>query len=147
MEGKEFFELAEQLARGNSAAAMRSSVSRAYYAAFHVAHEFVFRDCRVNLPPDAACHKKLHELLESTHVPVLVEAGMILATLRHARNVADYKLTIREADAEENALYQLDQARDAIDVFERGIAVGARAHSIDEVRIKANTVFRLVLRP
>ena len=41
IQAEEFLRLAESYATGRSEADLRSAVSRAYYAAFHVAREFM----------------------------------------------------------------------------------------------------------
>lgn len=147
MKGHGFVALAAALSNGNSAAELRTSVSRAYYGAFHVAHDYVYRVCRVNLPLDAACHKRLHQLFESTQMPFLVAIGGNLSSLRDARNKADYKLDLRAPDTARNAKYFLETARRVVDDVETSLITAADAAAMDAIRAKATAVFRLVLRP
>lgn len=147
MHGREFFDLASQLSQGSGAAAMRSSVSRAYHGAFHVARDFVHVECRVSLPADAACHKKLHELCEACTLPQLTDTGRYLRSLREARNYADYKLEHALSSTQSYAITHLEVARIVIAGVESGFAPFAKAQVVDEVRAKAAAVFRLIVRP
>lgn len=147
MRGREFFELASQMSQGSGASAMRSSVSGAYYGAFHVARDFVHVECRVNLPADAACHKKLHELFEACSLCVLIDTGRHLRSLREARNYADYKLEHAPSSTQSYAITHLEVARIVIAGVESGFAPFAKAQVVGEVRAKAAAVFRLIVRP
>ncbi len=146
MHGREFFDVAVQLSNGKSAAELRSCVSRAYYAAFHAAREFVDIECRVNLPADAACHKKLHELLESSGNALLIGVGRQLSSLREARNNADYQLGHAPSSSRKYAIMYLTVSRNIIAVLENGINPDSRADAVDGIRNKATSVFRLILR-
>lgn len=146
MNGHEFFDLAIRLSDGKMASELRSCVSRAYYGAFHVVREFVHQDCRVNIPADAASHTKLHQLLESTKVPLLESVGRKLSMLREARNNADYKLDHNASNSKLNAMVQLRTARDIINDVEIGLDATSRDAAIQELRTKAESIFRLIVR-
>ncbi len=146
MNGRDFFELAVQLYDGESASELRSCVSRAYYGAFHVAREFVDAECRVNLPADAACHTKLHQLLESSGNDILANIGRRLGSLRNARNSADYRLDHAPSNTKKNAMLHLEIAREIIDRVQNGLEPSSRTTAIDEIRNKASAVFRFIVR-
>lgn len=73
-------------------AGLRSSVSRAYYSAFHAAWELL-KQMGVVIPSGEDKHKKVPQLLESTGDQPLKEAAEKLTQLRKHRNDADYELS------------------------------------------------------
>jgi len=58
MTGRDFLALADQLASGGTEAEWRSAISRAYYAAFHVARELL-QDLRFSVPHADRAHAYL----------------------------------------------------------------------------------------
>lgn len=146
MQGREFFELAVQLSNGSRPSETRSSVSRAYYGAFHVAREFVHTECRVALPPDATAHKKLHELFEACGLAILVTVGRRLASLREARNYADYRLDHRASSLQSNSIEKILIAKEIIEAIETGLGGTLRPTAISEIRANAQSVFRMIVR-
>ena len=92
MTGREFLQLADELAAGTTEAEWRSAVSRAYYAAFHVARDLLTA-CRFTAPRGDQAHAYLWLRLSNSVDPDLENAGSDLQTLRRNRNRADYDLT------------------------------------------------------
>ncbi len=91
IDGTEFLRLAEHYATGTTEADWRSAVSRAYYAAFHVARAFL-TELGFDTPRADAAHAYLWRRLENGgHVPLAL-AGSRLNQLRGERNRADYDL-------------------------------------------------------
>lgn len=91
MNPHDFLEVANALITGTSEAEWRSAVSRAYYAAFHVAR-LLFQQCGFAVPRADRAHAYLWlRLTNSGHIDVQ-EAGNALNTLRGMRNEADYDL-------------------------------------------------------
>lgn len=94
--GEEFLSLAEQYVQGQAEADWRSAVSRAYYAAFHVAREFM-SDLGFATPRADQAHAFLWRRLGNCgHVPLTL-AGSRLNQLRGERNRADYDLNLNLA--------------------------------------------------
>lgn len=91
MDGSEFLALASRLAVGLSEAEHRTSISRGYYGVFHLACGLVNR-CGVQLPRTADAHNKVHWCLGQSGNAELALAANMLASLRTARNTADYDL-------------------------------------------------------
>jgi uncharacterized protein (UPF0332 family) len=89
MTGRDFLPLAIQLAAGNTEAEWRTAVSRAYYAAFHVARE-LFEDLGFRVPPMDRAHKHLVFRLSNCGEPQIQQVGFDLDSLRRLRNQADY---------------------------------------------------------
>jgi hypothetical protein len=63
MTGVDFYNLAVALRAKNSPAELRSATSRAYYGAFHKAHELL-STIGIALPQGPECHVKLRWILE-----------------------------------------------------------------------------------
>jgi uncharacterized protein (UPF0332 family) len=91
MDAREFLRLAETLARGTSEVEWRSAVSRAYYAAFHLARDLLFH-CSFTVPRADRAHAYLWLRLAHAGDPDVENAGSDLNTLRGSRNRADYDL-------------------------------------------------------
>jgi hypothetical protein len=93
----EFLSLAEQL-NGESVsgppisfeAQQRSSVSRAYYAAFILARNRLRDVDRVPIPQAGTAHLFVAQRYEYDPDPVRAQIGVLLSRLRRARNLCDY---------------------------------------------------------
>ena len=70
----------------------RSAVSRGYYAAFHVACDFM-RRCGFDVPQTGEAHGHAWVRLANSKDSQLVQAGRNLNFLRQDRNGADYGLS------------------------------------------------------
>src|SRR6266851_2541669 len=92
MNPRAFLELAKNLlANEKNPQGFRSTISRAYYAAFNVAAEFLNGiECKVQ--EDANGHKQAYYRLNNSADSDLAEIANNLNDLRAERNVADYKL-------------------------------------------------------
>lgn len=90
MNPDEFLVLAEQLATGPGEAALRSAISRAYYAVFHVVLQEL--GPAFEIPVDASGHRILGHCLRNCGVPQAVPLAQTLDSLRDLRNRADYRL-------------------------------------------------------
>jgi uncharacterized protein (UPF0332 family) len=91
-----FFTLAEKLAREakgsiTEEAALRSAISRAYYAVFTQArHELKYSDKDRLIPKSALAHEYVKNKFKSSQNIDKQEIGTILEDLRDERNKADY---------------------------------------------------------
>lgn len=90
MNARDYLELAGELAGGSREADWRSAVSRAYYAAFHVARNLLVQ-VGFRPPADAQGHAYLWLRLSNTGHPDLDEVGQHLHNLRQVRGQADYQ--------------------------------------------------------
>jgi len=137
MSGRDFLTVAVQLAAGTAEAEWRTAVSRAYYAAFHVARRLL-RDLGFVVPRAERAHPYLIYRLCNCGEPVVQRAGQELESLRRQRNQADYDENVavsQQAAADavrlaQHALSTLDAARqeptrtqitDAMKVYERDV--------------------------
>ena len=92
MNPRDFLALADTLIQGSTEAAWRSAVSRAYYASFHVAREFL-ETLRFRVPHADRAHGYIWLRLANAGHEETQLAGNKLKTLRSGRNRADYDLT------------------------------------------------------
>jgi uncharacterized protein (UPF0332 family) len=92
MNGRDFLLVARDLQASSTEAAWRSSVSRVYYAAFHVARELL-EDVGFTVPRGERAHAYLWLRLSNCGEPQVQDAGRSLNTLRGQRNRADYDVT------------------------------------------------------
>lgn len=116
MQGKDFLNVAIRLSGAATEADWRSSVSRAYYGAFHEAHTLI-EECGVTLPKTAEAHDKLQWCLQQAPDNVLARAAEKLNSLRAERNAADYDLDSRKFGHRLTALLQLKIAQEIVDAL------------------------------
>jgi hypothetical protein len=91
MNSREFLTLAQALFRDRGEAAWRLAVSRAYYAAFHVARELQ-DDLGFAVPRGERAHGHLWLRPSNCGDSPMATTGAALNTLRQDRNAADYDL-------------------------------------------------------
>jgi uncharacterized protein (UPF0332 family) len=91
MRPRDFLDLADELVIGNGEAEWRSAVSRAYYAAFHVAREFL-QALGFAVPEAESAHKYLVYRINNAGDPQLAYIATRMDDLRRDRNIADYDL-------------------------------------------------------
>jgi hypothetical protein len=114
MNPRAFLELANRLFTGEqNPEGRRSVVSRAYYAAFNVAVEFL-KSIGCPVPEDAQGHKKAYRYLNNCGDSFLVQAGTNLDLLRDRRNDADYKLHNNEIEKKANVQGYLNVAHQVV---------------------------------
>ena len=89
MNWRDFLSLADRLAADTTEADWRTAVSRAYYAAFHVARRLL-ADLNFAVPRADRAHQFLVFRLSNCGESVVEQAGRDLDTLRRLRNRADY---------------------------------------------------------
>jgi hypothetical protein len=109
-----FWQLADRLIQNEGCPeGFRSAASRAYYAAFHSASEFL-TEMGVTIPRTANRHDKVPAILTGTGDPAIDAAGVKLGNLREERNRADYDLSDQDAETEVFARLRLNEASDII---------------------------------
>jgi uncharacterized protein (UPF0332 family) len=137
MNPRDLLDVADELASGRKEADWRSAVSRAYYAAFHVARELL-EQCGFGVPRADQAHAYLWLRLANAGHPDVKEAGNALRELRRNRNWADYDL--------DRPLHQptaFDGVRTAADIIDLLDAVAAepaiRAKITDAMKVYERT--------
>lgn len=95
MNPREFYDLAGRLVRINSRAEIRSAISRAYYAAFHVGREVLG-----GMDPKwkSLRHEELPTYLQYSLDPEFEKLASQMNDFRQARNRADYNLDDPKAE-------------------------------------------------
>jgi uncharacterized protein (UPF0332 family) len=93
MDPLKFLDLASDWATGSREGEWRSSVSRSYYAVFHVARNLL-RQVGFQVPRGDQCHSYVYARLNNTADQTIERAASQLHDLRRARNQADYDLDI-----------------------------------------------------
>jgi uncharacterized protein (UPF0332 family) len=117
----DFLTLANRLASGPGEAERRSAISRAYYAAFHTATDFI-ESCGVKLPHSAAAHDKVAHCMQNCESNDLALAGIKLNSLRKTRNLADYQLADNQFTTTKAALPFLLIAGEILDAISKASA-------------------------
>jgi uncharacterized protein (UPF0332 family) len=87
----EFLDLADEWSVGSREGEWRSSISRAYYAVFHVARSLLSQ-VGFEVPAASASHQYLYQRLNNCGEPAVQSAATVLNHLRRERNFADYDL-------------------------------------------------------
>jgi uncharacterized protein (UPF0332 family) len=91
MDARDFLSLALSLTRGTTEAEWRSAVSRAYYAAFHIARK-IMSQCGFSVPRGDRAHAYIWLRLSNSKNATVEKAGRDLQAVRGSRNWADYDL-------------------------------------------------------
>jgi hypothetical protein len=119
MLAKQFLLFAEELVKGPPLhPAMRSAVSRAYYAAHHHIREFV-ESSGVTVRRSGEAHRDVCLHLAGIGDAELEGAGNDLASLQSDRNEADYDLQLPQFERYANASDRVAVARDLIGIVDR----------------------------
>jgi hypothetical protein len=114
MDAHDFLALAKKLVDHEpNPAGRRTAVSRAYYAAFNVAAEFLAAIGH-DVPRDAGGHKRAYFYLNNCEDQSLVEAGGDLDDLRGVRNDADYDMDDKRVEKEDNVRANVEVAEEII---------------------------------
>jgi uncharacterized protein (UPF0332 family) len=137
MNWRDFLVLATRLAAAATEADWRTAVSRAYYAAFHVARRLL-AEMNFTVPRADRAHQYLVFRLSNSGESAVEQAGRDLETLRRLRNRADYDETPALTQPQAAAAAQLAEGiiqvldavrqepartriRDAMIVYERDV--------------------------
>jgi hypothetical protein len=116
IDGEAFLHLAIRLSAGKSEAEWRTSVSRSYYGAFHIARTLV-TNCGVVLPETAESHRKLSICLRQSGAAEAAHASARLDSLRDDRNAADYDFSDARFQSVMFAVSRLTIAREIVDAL------------------------------
>jgi uncharacterized protein (UPF0332 family) len=114
MDPRAFLDLAKRLLeKETNPEGLRSTVGRAYYAAFNVAAEFL-AGIGASIPKDASGHKKAQFYLNNSQDETLQQVAGDLDDLRGVRNDADYRLDKKHVEKEANVRNWVDVADEII---------------------------------
>jgi uncharacterized protein (UPF0332 family) len=125
MDGRDFIIVADAWATSTTVGepTWRSSTSRAYYGAFHVAKDFleVFLGFRDKFKGHQS-HKHVHQALTSSDNPHAAEAGRKLSRLILRRHKADYELRDNGIGIQSAAQHSVENAEEITDEIDKAIA-------------------------
>jgi uncharacterized protein (UPF0332 family) len=141
MNARDFLVLANTLLAESTEAAWRSAISRAYYAAFHVAR-LLFRDLGFRTPRADQAHAYLWLRLSNCGDPQIRVAGQRLRDLRSERNRADYDIDVPLLQA--TAAIQVQISEQLIQFLDGARAEPTRTMITDAMRIYERTVLGVV---
>ena len=114
MRPHDFWHLADRLiANEKNPEGLRTAVSRAYYAAFLSAEDFL-RAMGISLLGGPGAHTELLTILGNSGDVALTKARDALTELRRARNAADYDLKDKRVEVEADVRVWLADAFDVI---------------------------------
>jgi uncharacterized protein (UPF0332 family) len=139
MTGSDFLPLANRLAAASSEAEWRTAISRAYYAAFHVARQLL-EELGFRVPWADRAHAYLTMRLNNCGDAQIQHAASNLHSLRSLRNQADYDLQrpIRQSVA----LAQSQISQQIIQTLVLGRQQPVRTAITDAMRIYERDVLR-----
>lgn len=94
MEGKAFIDTAKKLVLMRDEPALRSAVSRSYYAAYNFCLQLL-DELGFHFGKDSPAHEKVYQYLHNAGITE-IEAADDLRLLRKHRNIADYDMASKE---------------------------------------------------
>ena len=125
-----FWQLADRLTISEkNPEGFRSAISRAYYAAFLTAVDFLGA-MNISLLGSPGKHTELLNILGNTGDAAIDAAGDQLVRLRDERNKADYDLSNRGVESESNACFRVKEAFSVIAELNRCRLDAARFASV-----------------
>ena len=139
--GRDFLTLAELWVKGTSEAEWRSAISRAYYAAFHAARQFM-EDLGFVVPRGERAHAYLWLRLSNCGDHQLQIAGSRLNVLRSQRNRSDYELSINVHQA--SGLVQVQVAAEIVQIIEGTNQAPTRAQVTDTIKDYERNILKVV---
>lgn len=141
MSGRDFLTLAKALLAESTEAHWRSAISRAYYAAFHVARQLL-GDLGFRTPRADQAHAYLWLRLSNCGDPQIQIAGQRLRDLRSERNRADYDIDVPLLQT--TAAVQVRIGEQLIQLLDTGGVEPTRTQITDAMRIYERTVLGVV---
>ncbi len=112
-----YYDLASELVSTDTdEAKQRSSISRAYYAAFCLARNYLKEELNEEAAPNENVHQFVADRLKNATNKTIREIGKDLSDLRRLRNKADYQDTIFKLN--NDAKFALKLAKNIIEKIE-----------------------------
>lgn len=130
MKPRQFLSQGRRLAALAGEEDWRTAASRAYYAAFHIAAQFL-TDLGFVVPNAERAHAYLWLRLQNCGVPTVQRAGILLNDLRRQRTRADYDLP--HAFTQARALAALQGADSIIQVLD-AVVEPVRTRMLDAIK-------------
>lgn len=134
MTGQEFLDFARKIIvmyRG-SPAAMRTVVSRAYYAVYHIARTFL-EDLGFHAPKDESCHRFVLIHLANADNQIATDVAALLGEIHERRKKADYELDQNQYGTEAFAADAIARADRAVRLLDACVVESTRANIRDGI--------------
>ena len=141
MDPQTFLTLADEWVQGPTEAHWRSAVSRAYYAAFHVAR-LLLDDLGFEVERGDRAHAYLTHRLCQCGQPEIGAAGTTLIDLRRSRNEADYGL--KTPFSHRRAIQEVHTAHETITALQQGFVEPIRTTITEAMRRYERDVLKSV---
>jgi uncharacterized protein (UPF0332 family) len=132
MDPEDFIKQAHRLLQDDTPANSRTAVSRAYYAAFHVA-QGLLRELNFNLPNHAA-HGEVTKYLSNSGDEAVAGAGSNLADLQSRRVDADYRLQKKDIEDRKTAQLQVQIAKEIIKTLKQNCRGSKQQHIVAAIQ-------------
>jgi len=116
MNGRDFLEVAKNLARSQFEASLRSAISRAYYALLNEAIQFLI-ELGFSVEHGPGAHGQVYRRLFNCGVSQMDEFSRILDELRTLRNQADYNMKSTDFQNQATSALRVATAAMAIELF------------------------------
>jgi uncharacterized protein (UPF0332 family) len=141
MEPKAFLDLAQNLSKEEKdEASLRSSVSRSYYALFHIMRQFIDKNVE-RIPKNADAHGKVHNYLFNCNISEVKLLAMDLNSLRTERNDSDYDLVSDRFKEPNTVVLLFFKARNAFNNFEKIVSTpDNRRHIMKGIQKYKNSI-------
>ncbi len=133
MSPREFHHLALQLVNESSPAHLRTAVSRAYYAAFHVGVE-ILSSMGFRISTGTAGHGEVRHLLNNTGDPEISKVGSQISDLHSKRLDADYRLYKKSTENKKTANALVKQAGRMIAILDTRCSGSERSRIITAIK-------------
>jgi uncharacterized protein (UPF0332 family) len=140
MNPRDFHALAVELLTKSTPSRNRSAISRAYYAAFHVALDHL-QAAGFTIARNDSVHREVSRLLDWSDDATLKNVGAKLNDLRGARNRADYDVAQTKYETDKTAAAWVQAAADCIATLDQTFGGPNIATIVDTIRINRKRVY------
>ncbi len=118
MDGKNFINTAQKLLQIRDEPALRSAVSRAYYAAYHCCTALA-RQLGFQFDKDSPSHERIYQYLRNCGISEIENTAEDLRRLRRRLNGADYDMAITEFQNHVACQWDVVNAQSIISLVEK----------------------------
>ena len=132
MDPREFHSLASKLAGNGSPVEVRTAISRAYYAVYHVGAE-ILREMGFRINRSASGHADVRFRLSNSGDTEVIKIGAQLGDLQNKRNEADYDLSKPGAENRKTAQAIVAQAGRMIRILDNCCQGSKRAQIVQAI--------------
>ena len=118
MSGREFLQVAKKLSRSKGEASLRSAISRAYYALFNVASQYL-GELGFTVEKGPGGHGHMHYRLSNSGVEQMIKFSQVLNAMRRQRNNADYDMNAKDFQNQTTCALWIARAELAVTLLDK----------------------------